>query len=50
MAGMMGLELLGVELAEDESGEEVVRDKEGVRVQVAGLRIETCRNLSSGDG
>jgi hypothetical protein len=44
------LPLRGVELAEEESGEGVVRDKEGVRVRARGLRKEMFRNLLNGDG
>lgn len=42
--------LRGVEFVGEDAGEEVVRDKEGVRSRAGGRRIATLRNLSYGEG
>jgi hypothetical protein len=39
-----------VELVGDESGDDAVRDKEGVRVLAMGFRNDTFRNFSYGEG
>jgi hypothetical protein len=42
--------LRGVEFAAEDVGEEVVREREGVRVRAGGRRRATLRNLSNGEG
>jgi hypothetical protein len=44
------LVLCGVEFAEEDDGEDIVRDRDGVRVRGMALRWATFRYLSNGEG
>lgn len=45
----MDLLLRGVEFGGDETGEGVVRERDGVRARASGFRSATLRYLSNGD-
>lgn len=46
----MDLLLRGVEFGGEETGDGVVRERDGVLVRASGFRSATLRNLSNGEG